>query len=298
MAQAPESGAAPGSSSSDSFVIVGGGGGGGNHQSAELGVEVMWQRSGLLVCELLPNHPAELSGMIHEGDVIKAVKCAQRGWTAWQTTAEMSVDEGADMLRGAVGDLLRLRIAREEAVFDCTIELTKPWVPVDPSRIKRRCVFLPPLPRSSSLPSSSHMGSIVDSPVTGCGTNEIRTEAPFFPTAPRRTSFDRHPRCRSCTARRPDPPAKRVTARDIEESIASASAKVHASSRGAVQDKADEMEMQIMRRRRWAEGQAQNEPYTSRSGRAVCCSSHPVHCQDMFSDEPFSATRHARFQQC
>jgi hypothetical protein len=71
-----------------------------------------------------------------------------------------------------------------------------------------------------------------------------------------------------------------VTARDIEESIASASAKVYASSKGAVQDKADETEMQIMRRRRWAEGQAQKEPYTSRSGRAVCFS-YPAQCQAM-----------------
>lgn len=80
-----------------------------------------------------------------------------------------------------------------------------------------------------------------------------------------------------------------MTAREIEESIASASAKVYASSKGAVQDKADETELQIMRRRRWAEGQAQKEPYTSRSGRAVCLS-YPAQCQAM-NHFPQSATR-------
>lgn len=177
MAHTPESGAAPGSSSGSGGG--GGVGGGGNHQTAELGVKVMWQRAGLLVCELLPNHPAELSGMIHEGDIIKAVKFAQRGWTTWQTTAEMTVDDGADTLRGAVGDLLRLRIVREEAEFDCTIELTKPWVPVDPSRIKRRCVFIPCCAHPpSQLPSRDPLST---RPSLGEEKTKYAPKRPFSP---------------------------------------------------------------------------------------------------------------------
>lgn len=107
---------------------------------AELGIEVAMYGSGLHVCKLLPNHPAATSGMIHEGDVITAFKTAAGGGggrTKWRSTAGTRPGDAESMLSGPIGELIQLRIVRQGAQFDCTIELTRPWVPVDPSTIRR-----------------------------------------------------------------------------------------------------------------------------------------------------------------
>lgn len=102
--------------------------------------------------------------------------------------------------------------------------------------------------------------------------SESRHSRSLAPTSPAIRFGSSHLWCRSDFPGRP----KHLTVHEIEDSIAAASAKVHASSKGSRQEKAGEEEMQQMRRKLWAQKQAQQEPHTSRSGRAVCFSTPVV----------------------
>ena len=103
---------------------------------AELGVDVQTLASGLLlVVKLKPYHTAEMSGMIHEGDLIKAVRRhSDKRWTGMEELGPLDAEKA---LSGAVGELLRLRVVRGEAQFDFTVEMSLPWNPIDPARIKK-----------------------------------------------------------------------------------------------------------------------------------------------------------------
>ncbi len=106
------------------------------NDSAELGIEFCRHSgSGFLQVALLkPHFPAQTSGMIHAGDVIKAVRSNKD--TTWQSTGGMSEVEAYKKCSGPVGTLIRVRVLRGEVQYDSTIELARPWVPATKAGIR------------------------------------------------------------------------------------------------------------------------------------------------------------------
>jgi C-terminal processing protease CtpA/Prc len=105
---------------------------------AELGIEFCrHSESGFLqVAFLKPHCPAQTSGMIHAGDVIKAVRSNKD--TTWQSTEDLSEMEARKKCSGPVGTLIRVRILRGEVQYDSTIELARPWMPAKTVNFRQR----------------------------------------------------------------------------------------------------------------------------------------------------------------
>lgn len=116
-------------------------------EMCSLGMELRRNKGrveGLEVAAMKPFYPAETSGMVHVGDTIKAFRTAGVG-QEWVTTESLSPKEAEEGLQGKEGSLVRLKVVRGDAQYDCTIELVKPWVPVDPKRLPK-CEPAKPLP--------------------------------------------------------------------------------------------------------------------------------------------------------